>query len=112
MNSMASQPGQFGALVKIIDDFGETKSDLEIVLDLYHRLYPDSNDPRWKDPESYLTHDMVQIPGIGVTFPELKERVIGQYELEYRKYEKVCYERMENLVSIPLPVRLNCIAPY
>lgn len=88
MNSMASQPGQYGALVKIIDDFGETKSDLEITLDLYHRLHPDSIDPRWQDTDSYLSHDMDPMPGVEVTFPELKEKIIAQYELEYRKYEK------------------------
>ncbi|UWG98397.1 molybdopterin-dependent oxidoreductase [Dehalobacter sp. DCM] len=84
----ASQPGQFSAIVKVMENYGETKSDLEICLDLYHRLHPDSDDPRWKDTDSYLSSDLARINGANVTFPELRERVSGQYELEYRKYEK------------------------
>ncbi|UWG98442.1 molybdopterin-dependent oxidoreductase [Dehalobacter sp. DCM] len=88
INNMASQPGQFGALVKVIDNHGETKSDLEIMLDLYHRLHPESTNPKWKDTDSYLTADMAPIDGVDMTFPQLKEHVICQYELDYLKYEK------------------------
>lgn len=88
MNNNGSQPGQFGALIKVIDNYGETKSDLEIVLDLYHRLHPDSTDPRFKNTDNYLTDDMAPAIKGAYTFPELKERVMGQYELEYLKYEK------------------------
>jgi len=88
MNNNGAQPGQFGALIKVIDNYGETKSDLEIVLDLYHRLHPDSTDPRFKNTDNYLTNDMAPAIKGAYTFPELKERVMGQYELEYLKYEK------------------------
>lgn len=87
-NNNSSQPGQLGSITKVVENVGETKSDLEIMLELHKRLYPDSKRIEWADPESYITAELARINGIDFTYPELKERVIGLYELEYRKYEK------------------------
>lgn len=87
-NSNASQPGQFGAVVPAIEPLGESKSDLEIMLELHKRIYPDSTKPQWASPEAYLNGEVEKINGADVSYDELAEKVIGQYELPYLKYEK------------------------
>lgn len=88
-NSNASQPGQFGSITKVIEPLGECKSDLEIMLELHHRLYPNSTNEKFASVESYINSEIAGIPGIGdTTYADMQEHVIGQYELEYKKYEK------------------------
>ncbi len=87
-NNQASMHGQLGAMINVIDRIGDTKSDLEIAIDLHKRTHPDCADEKWRDVESFLTSDLKPVRDCDVTFPELKEHVFGQYELEYKKYEK------------------------
>ncbi len=87
-NNNASQPGQFGAIRNVIDRVGEAKSDMEIMLELHRRLYPNSKKPGWASPEDFITEQMKGIRDVDITYDELAEHVIGQYELEYKKYEK------------------------
>lgn len=87
-NNQASMHGQLGAMVNAIDRIGDTKSDLEIAIDLHKRTHPECTEEKWRDVESFLTSDLKPVRDCDITFPELKERVFGQYELEYKKYEK------------------------
>ena len=87
-NNQASMHGQLGAMISVLDRIGDTKSDLEIAIDLHKRTHPDCADEKWRDVESFLTSDLKPVRDCDVTFPELKEHVFGQYELEYKKYEK------------------------
>lgn len=87
-NNNSSQPGQLGSITKVIENVGETKSDLEITIELHNRIYPDSKKPEWANPEAYISNELSKISGVDFTYPELQDRVIGQYELEYKKYEK------------------------
>lgn len=87
-NNMASMAGQVGALNTVIDRIGDTKSDLEIAIDLFHRLHPENKDPKWASVESYLTSDLAPVEGCELSFPKLKEEVMCQYELEYEKYAR------------------------
>ena len=87
-NNQASMHGQLGAMISVLDRIGDTKSDLEIAIDLHKRTHPDCTDEKWRDVESFLTSDLKPVRDCDVTFPELKEHVFGQYELEYKKYEK------------------------
>jgi len=82
-----NQPGQFNALTKVMDNVGETKSDLEILLDLQHRIHPDNDDPRWKSVEGYLTVKVQGQADVDIDFPTLKKWVYGRYEIPYRQYE-------------------------
>ena len=85
-NNQASQAGQVGAVSKCIEPLGECKSDCWIMCELYKRLYPNGKRP-WTDEESYFTGEMTQIDGVNCTYPELREKVIGQLEIAYHKYE-------------------------
>lgn len=87
-NNNSSQPGQLGSITKVVDNLGETRSDLEIMLEFHKRLYPQSKRTEWANPETYLTNELSRINGVDFTYPELKDKVIGLYELEYKKYEK------------------------
>lgn len=87
-NNQASMHGQLGAMISVLDRIGDTKSDLEIAIDLHKRTHPDCSDEKWRDVESFLTSDLKPVRDCDVTFPELKEHVFGQYELEYKKFEK------------------------
>lgn len=87
-NSNASQPGQIGMNEQVIEPLGECKSDLQIMIDLHKRLYPNSKKPEWKAPSSFIDNEVKKIGGISTSYEELKDKVIGQYELEYKKYEK------------------------
>jgi anaerobic selenocysteine-containing dehydrogenase len=86
-NNQASQAGQVGAVSKCIEPLGECKSDAEIMIEIYNRLYPEGVRP-WHTVEDYFTNALSRIESVDVTYPELKEKVIGQLELEYLKYEK------------------------
>ena len=60
-----NQPGQFNAIRKVIEPAGECKSDLEIMLDLDHRINPDRDleaEPKWKDPYNYLNAKIHNFP--------------------------------------------------
>ncbi|MDR0500393.1 MAG: molybdopterin-dependent oxidoreductase [Coriobacteriales bacterium] len=87
-NNNASQPGQLGAIRQVIDRVGEAKSDLEMMLELHERIYPNSKKPEWANPEAYIDGQLAKIRDANVTFDVLQEHVIGQYEIEYKKYEK------------------------
>lgn len=87
-NSNASQPGQFGAIKKVLSDRGECKSDLEIMLELHKRLYPNSSNEKFASVENYINDEISGVPGMDASYEELCEHVIGQYEIEYKKYEK------------------------
>lgn len=87
-NNNFSQPGQLGATSKIIEPMGECKGDLEIIMELHHRLYPNSVNEKYRSPEDYFNAELARVPGLDITYAELQDRVFGQYELEYKKYEK------------------------
>ena len=85
-----NQPGQVFAIARVVEPRGECKSDLEITLDLDHRIHPDRDyeaEPKWKDAHSYLTDKLSSFPNVDIDFPTLKEWVYGQYEIPYRQYE-------------------------
>lgn len=89
-NHHGSLPGQFGAYYPILDA-EDTKSDLEICIELYHRLYPEDDSFRWSNVENYLTDDLEHIlEGTiddRITYPELCEEVFTQFEIDYEKYK-------------------------
>jgi anaerobic selenocysteine-containing dehydrogenase len=87
-NNNSSQPGQFGATPKILESAGESRGDLEIIIDLHKRIYPNSIRSEWADAQSLLSSDMAKIKGVDITYLELQEKIIGQYELDYKKFEK------------------------
>ena len=87
-NNNFSQPGQLGSNIKVIPNMGETKSDLEIIIELHKRLYPRSANVKYRSPEDYFNAELSQVPGLDVSFSQIREKVIGQYELDYGKYEK------------------------
>ncbi len=87
-NNQASMHGQIGAMINVLERDGDTKSDLEIAIDLHRLTHPQCNDPKWENVEQFLTSDLKPVRDCDITFPELKEHVFGQYELEYKKYEK------------------------
>lgn len=87
-NNNFSQPGQVGATVKLIDSVGEAKGDLEIAIELHKRLYPNSTKEKWQSPENYFNEELGRVKGVDVTYADLCEHVIGQFEVEYKKYEK------------------------
>ena len=86
-NNNFSQPGQVGAGVPVIEPVGESKADLQILMDLYHRIYPEGKTAKWNSLPDYFTLELQRVLGDQITFDELKEKVIGQYELPYKKYE-------------------------
>lgn len=87
-NNNFSQPGQVGATVKVIESVGEAKGDLEIAIELHRRLYPGSVKTKWQSPEDYFNEELGRVKGVDIDYGDLREHIIGQYELEYRKYEK------------------------
>ncbi len=87
-NSNASQPGQLGMNEKCIAPLGECKSDLQIMIDIHRLIYPNSKKPEWQSAEAFIDNEIQKIGGIETSFSELKEKVIGQFELPYKKYEK------------------------
>lgn len=87
-NSNASQPGQFGAIRKALSSRGECKGDLEIMLELHKRLYPESTNEKYSSVENYIDSEIVGVRDLNAEYSDLQEHVIGQYEIEYRKYEK------------------------
>ena len=87
-----NQPGQFNAIRKVIEPAGECKSDLEIMLDLDHRINPDRDleaEPKWKDPYNYLNAKIHNFPDVpeDVTYADLCEWVYGRYEIPYYQYK-------------------------
>lgn len=84
-----NQPGQFNALTKVLEPEGECKSDLEIMLDIDHRINPDRDpsEKKWLDTQSYLTDKIRSIPDADIDYPTLQEWVYGQYEVPYKQYE-------------------------
>ncbi|ROT89688.1 MULTISPECIES: molybdopterin-dependent oxidoreductase [Gordonibacter] len=87
-NNNASQPGQLGAIVPVLEPMGECRADLEIMLELHRRLYPASVKPGWASPSDFIDGQLAKMRGVDATYGELSEQIIGQYEIEYRKYEK------------------------
>ena len=87
-NSNGSQPGQIGAMIPPIEPLGECKSDLEIMIEMHHRLYPNSKKEGWATARDNINMNLAAMRGIEVTYEELLEHAIGQYEIEYKKYEK------------------------
>ncbi|MGB9662952.1 MAG: molybdopterin-dependent oxidoreductase [Moorellaceae bacterium] len=71
-----------GAINKALQ-VGECKSDIEICLELGKRLNPKAWP--WNDVKEFFTHQLK--PELGITFDELKERVVVHPPYEYRKYE-------------------------
>lgn len=91
-----NQPGQFHALTKVLEPLGECKSDLEIMLDLDHRINPDRTEDaeKWSSPHAYLDNKIQNIPytadpdtGEDMTYETLREWVYGRYEIPYYQYE-------------------------
>lgn len=87
-NNNASQPGQMGAIIPIVEPVGECRADLEIMLELHRRLYPGSEKPGWASSEDFINSQLGKMRGVDATYADLREHVIGQYEIEYKKYEK------------------------
>ena len=52
-----NQPGQFHALTQVLEPLGECKSDLQIMLDLDHRINPDRTEDaeKWSNEHLILT---------------------------------------------------------
>ena len=71
-----------GAMNKALDP-GDTRSDLEILMDLGKRMKPE-NFP-WDSVEDFFTEQLHTVYDWG--FEELKEAVVFQQDYEYRKYE-------------------------
>ena len=86
-NNMASMHGQLGALTAPLKRIGDTKSDLEIAIDLFHRLHPDDKNPKWVDVNSYLSADLRAIQGCDMDYPEFKNEVFTQLDFGYEKYK-------------------------
>lgn len=63
---------------------GETKSDIEVCIELGKRLYPHM----WpyESVEDFFTKQLE--PELGITFQELREMGVYQTPVEYKKYEK------------------------
>lgn len=72
-----------GTINKAIEPVGESKSDMEINLELGKRLSPD--DWPWEDVREMFTS---MLEPRGVTFEELRETVGLSNTFEYKKYEK------------------------
>ncbi len=87
-NNNASQPGQLGAIIPCIEPEGESRADLEIMLELHRRLYPNSQKPGWASSADFITGQLSKMRGVDATYEDLCEHVVGQYEIEYKKYEK------------------------
>ncbi|MEQ3363327.1 molybdopterin-dependent oxidoreductase [Raoultibacter massiliensis] len=87
-NNNASQPGQMGAIVPILEPEGECRADLEIMLELHRRLYPNSTKPSWASPTDFINGQLGKMRDVDATYDDLREHVIAQYEIEYKKYEK------------------------
>lgn len=87
-NNNASQPGQLGAIIPCIEPEGECRADLEIMLELHRRLYPNSTKPGWASPSDFIDGQLSKMRGVDATYDDLCEHVVGQYEIEYKKYEK------------------------
>ena len=87
-NSNGSQPGQVGAMIPVIEPLGECKSDLQIMIDVHDRLYPNSTKEGWATARDHINMDLAALQGVDVTYEELSQHAIAQYELEYKKYEK------------------------
>ena len=87
-NNNASQPGQMGAIVPVLDPVGECRADLEIMLELHRRLYPESEKPGWASAPDFIDGQLAKMRDVDATYADLSEHVIAQYEIEYRKYEK------------------------
>lgn len=87
-NNNASQPGQMGAIIPILEPRGECRADLEIMLELHRRLYPNSTKPGWASPADFIDSQLGKMRDVDASYEDLCEHVIGQYEIEYKKYEK------------------------
>ena len=63
---------------------GETRSDIEVCIELGKKLYPDM----WpfKDVPDFFTQQLQ--PELGVNFDGLREKGVHQPKYEYKKYEK------------------------
>jgi anaerobic selenocysteine-containing dehydrogenase len=82
-----NQPGQFHAITQVMEREGECKSDLEIMLELQHRINPDATEPKWHSVEAYLTDKVRSNADVTIDWPTLKSWVYGRYEIPYRQYE-------------------------
>ncbi len=71
-----------GAMNRAVDP-GETKSDLEILMDMGKRLQPELWP--WEGVEDFLTQQLQTV--YDWTFEDLQDEVIHQQEFSYRKYE-------------------------
>lgn len=87
-NNNASQPGQMGAIVPILEPAGECRADLEIMLELHRRLYPGSEKPGWASPVDFINSQLGKMRDVDATYDDLAEHVVAQYEIEYEKYKK------------------------
>jgi anaerobic selenocysteine-containing dehydrogenase len=87
-NNNSSQPGQLGIFYQTIDRVGEVRSDMEIMIALHKRLYPNSKNTEYASPVDFIDTQLSKIRDNTATFADLKEHIIVQYELEYKKYEQ------------------------
>lgn len=71
-----------GAMNRAVDA-GDTKSDLEILMDMGKRLRPELWP--WDSPEEFFTEQLHTVYDWG--FEELQNEVVHQQEFSYRKYE-------------------------
>lgn len=72
-----------GALNKVLDP-GDTKSDLQILMDIGKRLNPEEFP--WDTPEDFLTEQLHTVYDWG--YEDLSKEVVHQQEFQYRKFEK------------------------
>ena len=58
------------------------------MLELHRRLYPESTNAKFSSIENYIDSEIAGVRDLNAHYADLQEHVIGQYEIEYRKYEK------------------------
>ena len=78
-----ASPNMLGAVVDAVK-VGETKGDLEIQYELGCRLNPGTY-ARFKDFEDFRSE--FRLGNLGMTYEELREKVVVQRNVSYKKYE-------------------------
>jgi anaerobic selenocysteine-containing dehydrogenase len=75
------------SITKVADNYYESKSDEDIILDMGHRLNPELFP--WKDNKDWYDWIMLnEATASGMTYDELIEKVYSYPDFQYRKYEK------------------------
>ncbi|UWG98956.1 molybdopterin-dependent oxidoreductase [Dehalobacter sp. DCM] len=85
LTQQGTNSGIVGAINKAID-FGEAKSDLEILMELAKRRDPEAlKSKKWESIDAYLDD---QLKLFGIKFDELRKQVSVQQDVGYLKHER------------------------